>query len=43
VVKNGEVLAIAHRGEGEGDHAEYIALERDCLMLLSQGPPFTLR
>ena len=36
VVKNGEMLAIA-------DHAEYIALERDCLMLLSQGPPFTLR
>jgi len=28
VVKNGEVLAIAHRGEGEGDHAEYIALEK---------------
>ena len=28
VVKNGEVLVIAHRGEGEGDHAEYIALEK---------------
>ena len=28
VVKNGEVLATAHRGEGEGNHAEYIALEK---------------
>ena len=28
VVKNGEVLAFAYRGEGKGDHAEYIALEK---------------
>jgi pyrimidine deaminase RibD-like protein len=28
VVKNGQVLATAHRGEAEGNHAEYIALEK---------------
>jgi pyrimidine deaminase RibD-like protein len=28
VVKEGKVLASAHRGEAEGNHAEYIALER---------------
>jgi len=28
VVKNGKVLAVAHRGEAEGNHAEYIALEK---------------
>ncbi len=28
VVKNGRVLATAHRGEVEGNHAEFIALER---------------
>jgi pyrimidine deaminase RibD-like protein len=27
VVKNGQVLATSHRGEIEGNHAEYIALE----------------
>ena len=27
VVKNGQVLATAHRGEAEGNHAEYFALE----------------
>lgn len=28
VVRDGSVLATAHRGEAEGNHAEYIALER---------------
>lgn len=28
VVKNGEIVATAHRGEVEGNHAEYLALER---------------
>ena len=28
VVKDGKILATAHRGEAEGNHAEYIALER---------------
>ena len=28
VVKNRQVLATAHRGEAEGNHAEYIALEK---------------
>lgn len=28
VVKNGQVLASAHRGETKGNHAEYIALEK---------------
>jgi pyrimidine deaminase RibD-like protein len=28
VVKNGKVLATAHRGEAKGNHAEYIALEK---------------
>jgi pyrimidine deaminase RibD-like protein len=28
VVKDGRVLARAHRGEGEGNHAEYFALEK---------------
>jgi len=28
MVKNGEVIATAHRGEVEGNHAEYLALEK---------------
>jgi pyrimidine deaminase RibD-like protein len=28
VVKNGQLLATAHRGEAEGNHAEYLALEK---------------
>jgi len=28
VVKNGQVLSVAHRGEPVGNHAEYIALEK---------------
>ncbi len=28
VVKNGQVLSVAHRGEAEGNHAEFIALEK---------------
>jgi pyrimidine deaminase RibD-like protein len=28
VVKSGEVIAAAHRGEVEGNHAEYLALEK---------------
>ena len=28
VVKNGQVLATAHRGEAQGNHAEYIALKK---------------
>jgi pyrimidine deaminase RibD-like protein len=28
VVKNGQLLATAHRGEVEGNHAEYMALEK---------------
>ena len=28
VVKNGQVLSIAHRGEVPGNHAEYLALEK---------------
>jgi pyrimidine deaminase RibD-like protein len=28
VVKNGQVLSVAHRGEASGNHAEYIALEK---------------
>lgn len=28
IVKNGSVLASAHRGEAKGNHAEYIALEK---------------
>jgi pyrimidine deaminase RibD-like protein len=28
VVKNGQVLSVAHRGEAPGNHAEYIALEK---------------
>jgi len=28
VAKNGEVLATAHRSEAEGNHAEYVALEK---------------
>lgn len=28
IVKNNEVLGVAHRGEFPGEHAEYIALER---------------
>jgi len=28
LVKNGKVLATAHRGEAKGNHAEYIALEK---------------
>jgi pyrimidine deaminase RibD-like protein len=28
VVKNGRLLATAHRGEAKGNHAEYIALEK---------------
>lgn len=28
IVKDGQVLATAHRGESEGNHAEYIALEK---------------
>lgn len=28
VVKNGQVLSVAHRGEAAGNHAEFIALEK---------------
>jgi pyrimidine deaminase RibD-like protein len=28
VVKNGQVLSVAHRGEAPGNHAEFIALEK---------------
>jgi len=28
VVKNGQVLSVAHRGEATGNHAEFIALEK---------------
>lgn len=31
VVKNGQVLALAHRGEEPGNHAEFVALEKKLL------------
>ncbi len=45
VVKNGEVLAIALLTvvKVKGIMRSTLHWKRDCLMLLSQGPPFTLR
>ena len=44
VVKNGQVLSVAHRGEAAGNHAEFVALEKKLSgSRLLLGPLYTLR
>ena len=40
VVKDGKILASSHRGEAEGNHAEYIALEKKLADTLLPARPY---